>query len=118
MDCQLAKFERNPYPNKVVWVQDDVLHTQYYWLGVDEPKERTKLVASIEGQTITIHESDVSKITVYLNDEMLDLDKPVIMKYKEKILCKKIVLRDRNVIHKTIRDPKDYYTAKLEIGLP
>ncbi|MBT4530513.1 MAG: hypothetical protein HOC27_04855 [Phycisphaerae bacterium] len=114
----LAKFERNPYPNKVVWVQDDVLHTQYYWLGVDEPKERTKLVASIEGQTITIHESDVSKITVYLNDEMLDLDKPVIMKYKEKILCKKIVLRDRNVIHKTIRDPKDYYTAKLEIGLP
>ena len=114
----MATFSRNPYPRKVVWVQDDVLHNQYYWLGVDEPKERTKIVASIDGQTITIHESDVSKITVYLNDEMLDLDKPVIMKLKDNTLCTKTLVRDRNVIHKTLRDPKDFYTAKLSIGLP
>ena len=57
----MATFTRNPYPNKTVWVQDDVLHNQFYWLGVDEPKARTKIIASIEGQTITIHETDVKK---------------------------------------------------------
>ena len=70
----LAQFERNPPPQKIVWVQDDVLHKQFYWLAVEEPKARSKIVASIDGQTITIHESDVSKLTVYLNDKMLAID--------------------------------------------
>jgi len=28
------------------------------------------------------------------------------------------VIRDRNVIQKTLRDPKDYYTASLSFELP
>ncbi|MBC8309856.1 MAG: hypothetical protein H8E83_05000 [Planctomycetes bacterium] len=114
----MAKFVRNPYPNKVVWVQDDVLHNQYYWLGVDEPKARTKIVASIEDQTITIHESDVNKITIYLNDTLIDLDKPIILKYKDRQLGSQEVIRDRNVVQKTLRDPKDYYSGKIVIDLP
>jgi hypothetical protein len=114
----MATFARNPHPQKIVWVQDDVLHEQYYWLSVDEPVARTKIVASIEDQTITIHESDVNKITVYLNDSMLDLEKPIIMKYKDKMIGTQNVIRDRNVIQKTLRDPKDYYTASLSFELP
>ena len=114
----LASHTRNPIPQKIVWVQDDVLHQQMYWLAVDEPKARTKIVASIDGQTITIHESDVQKITVYLNDEMIDLDKPVVLKYKERELGSFHVLRDRSVIEKTLRDPKDYYTASFTFDLP
>ena len=114
----LAKFKRNPYPRKIVWIQDDVLHDQFYWLGVDEPTERTKIVASIDGQTITIHETDVNKITVYLNDLMLDIDKPVILKYKDKTLGAQVVLRDRKIIQKTLRDPIDYYTAQITFEFP
>ena len=114
----LSQFERNPYPQKIVWVQDDVLHDQYYWLAVDDPKPRAKIVASIDEQTLTIHESDVKKITVYLNDLMLDLDKPIVLKYKNRELGSMQVLRDRDVIQKTLRDPKDYYTAQISFGLP
>ncbi|MBT4524677.1 MAG: hypothetical protein HOC21_07125, partial [Phycisphaerae bacterium] len=113
----LAKFERTPNPRKIVWVQDDVLHNQFYWLGVDDPKARTKIIASIEGQTITIHKSDVQKMTVYLNDEMLDLEQPVILEYKNIKLDTKL-LRSRAVIQKTLRDPKDYYTAEFNFELP
>jgi len=114
----MATFTRNPHPKKIVWVQDDVLHDQMYWLGVDEPSERTKIVASIEGQTITVHETDVNKITVYLNDSMLDLEKPVILKFKGKTISTQKVTRDRSVIKKTLRDPLDYYTASLIFELP
>ena len=114
----LAQFERNPYPEKIIWVQDDVLHEQFYWLGVDEPKARTKIVASISGQTITIHESDVDRITFYLNDTLLDIDKPVVLMFKDRKLGTLQAVRSREVIRKTLRDPKDYYTAELNIGLP
>ncbi|MDP7006012.1 MAG: hypothetical protein QF718_07370, partial [Phycisphaerales bacterium] len=114
----MANFIRNPYPDKVVWVQDDVLHNQYYWLGVDEPQARTKIVASIEDQAITIHESDVGKLTVYLNDSMLDLDKQITFIYKDRFFGSQKVVRDRNIIQKTLRDPKDYYTAQFDLLLP
>lgn len=114
----MATFIRNPYPQKIVWVQDDVLHKQMYWLAVEEPKARTKIVASIDGQTVTVHEADVKQITVYLNDKMLDLDIPIILKYKTRTLGTKNVLRSQGVIEKTLRDPKDYYTASFTFDLP
>ena len=114
----LAQFERNPYPKKIAWVQDDVLHKQFYWLGVNNPKARTKIVASISGQTITIHQCDVDTITFYLNDILLDLDKPITLMIKERELATLQAIRNREVIRKTLRDPKDYYTAEITIGLP
>jgi hypothetical protein len=114
----LATFDRNPYPRKIVWVQDDVLHNQMYWLGVDTPQERTKIVASIDGQTITIHESDVNTMTLYLNDTMLDLDEPVILNYKDRVLGSFDVVRSQLTTLETIRDSEDYYTAVLRISLP
>lgn len=114
----LAQYERNPYPQRVVWVQDDVLHNQFYWLAVDEPKERTKIIASIDGQTITIHESDVTTMTIYLNDTMMELDKSIIVKYKDRELGSFDVVRSQQTILETMRDSKDYYTSELRIVLP
>jgi len=114
----MAEFTRNPNPQKIVWVQDDVVHDQFYWLGVDEPVERTKIVASIDGQTITIHETDVQQITFYLNDNMLDLEFPVVVVYEERTLGTFEVIRNSATIIDTLRDPTDYYTATLNIGLP
>jgi hypothetical protein len=114
----LAQSERNPYPRRVVWVQDDVTHNQFYWLAVGKPKARTKIVASIINQTITIHESNVETLTVYLNDTMLDLDKPVFLKYKDKVLGSFNVFRNQQTMVKTIRDSKDWYAGEITISLP
>ncbi len=114
----MATFTRNPYPNKVTWIQDDVLHKQFYWLGVDDPEARTKIVASIDGQVITIHETDVKKMTVYLNDKLVSLDEPIIVQYKDRIITKVKLIRNRDIIQKTLRDPKNYYTASYTFELP
>lgn len=109
----MAQFTRNPYPRKVVWVQDDVVHDRFYWLGVDNPTARTKIVASIEGQTVTIHEADgVEEITVYLHDAMLDLDQPITLVYGDRVFRSR-VYRDTDVIKLTLRDPSDYFTASV-----
>ena len=114
----MATFTRNPYPNKIVWVQDDVLHNQFYWLGVDEPKARTKIIASIEGQTITIHETDVKKMTVYLNDVLVNLDEPIILNYQDREITTITLPRNIQTVQKTFRDPKNYYTASFTFRLP
>ncbi|MEE2912327.1 MAG: transglutaminase domain-containing protein [Planctomycetota bacterium] len=113
----MAQFTRDPFPLKVVWAQDDVVHDRFYWLAVDNPSPRTTIVASIDGQTVTIHEAgEVENITVYLNDRMLDLDQDVMVRYGERVIRTK-VYRDRDVIVKTLRDPGDYYTGSVEFQL-
>jgi hypothetical protein len=113
----MAQFTRNPYPRKVVWVQDDVVHDRFYWLGVANPTARTKIVASIEGQTVTIQEADgVGEITVYLHDVMLDLDQHITLIYGDRVVNEK-VYRDADVIRSTLRDPSDFFTASITFKL-
>ena len=113
----MATFTRNQYPEKIVWVQDDVVHKQFYWLGVKEPKARTKIVASIDGQIITIHESNVKNITVYLNDSMVDLDEPIVVQYQDREIVNKKLMRNQQTIHDTFRDPKNYYTVSVSFSI-
>ncbi|RYD76270.1 MAG: hypothetical protein EOP84_17125 [Verrucomicrobiaceae bacterium] len=77
----MEKFTRNPFPEKVVWQQDDVTQPHFYWLSV--PKEEARAGATItaerQGQQITLDTKDTKQITVRLTDAMLDLDQPVII---------------------------------------
>ena len=75
----MAKYTRNPYPNKVVWVQGDVNKEYFYWLGVpvSEAKKGSKLIADIDGNTINIGDCDYTKVRIYLNEKMVDLSQPV-----------------------------------------
>ena len=113
----MAQFTRDPYPRKIVWIQDDVVHDRFYWLGVDDPTPRTKIVASIDGQTVTIHEADgISEVTVYLHDAMLDLDQHITLTYGDLVLSER-VYREPEVITSTLRDPSDHYTASVTFQL-
>jgi hypothetical protein len=119
----MSKFTRNPHPDRVVWYQDDVTHTRFYWLGIaagSAMKGRTT-IATRTGQTIDIKQSDDDKLTIYLNDTMVDLDQPIIVKYKDKILAKKTAGRSIANIAQSLShrvDPASIYSAKLEISLP
>ena len=111
----LSEFTRNPYPQKIVWLQDDVLHNQFYWLSVNEPNTRDKTIAEISGQTITIQTSHQGSMTIYLNDQMLDLDLPVIIVVNDSQPTVHKVRRDASVIHESMRDYQDWYSAKIDV---
>lgn len=75
----MAKFNRRAWPAKVVWYQDDVTHDRFYWLQVPEgsAEKDQRLVATVEGQTVSL-EGEVPKgIRLLLNDVLIDLDRPV-----------------------------------------
>lgn len=114
------KFTRQAWPKKIVWLQDDRTHSRLYWLGVDKSlaKERTKIVAEVEGQEIRVV-SEVSPIKLYLNDLLLDLSMPVKVKLNDQQVFEGMVPRTQAAIEASLADRLDVAliaTAVLEIG--
>ena len=116
----VSNFIRNPYPKKVVWMQDDVVHNRFYWLKVDKPQINSLIIASINNQTITIEKATISEIIIRLNDEMIDMDKQVIVMYLDTEIFNGIVKRTRETLLKSIEeygDPKSIYFGEISISL-
>jgi len=100
----LAEHTRNPYPEKIVWrcfQKDGIYRDHFYWLSLSQTptegefeiiatldKGSNKVVISAE-EVVTVQYKKEKKSTrkpleaahviVHLNDEMLDLDKEVII---------------------------------------
>ena len=75
----MAKFTRQAWPKKVIWVQTGVPHHQFYWLQVpaDTSKPGQKMVATVKGQAVGLV-GDIPKGTALrLSDALLNLDEPV-----------------------------------------
>ena len=76
----MAGFTRNPWPTKVVWFQDDIIHRRFYWLQVPENvelKEKQQIVATVKDGTITLEGDVPPQLHLRLSDRLLDLDQPV-----------------------------------------
>ena len=75
----MAEHVRNPTPDRIVWVQDDVTHRESYWLAVDEAncKPRSEIIADVDGQTISLRATGVDSVRVRLDDRFIDLDQPI-----------------------------------------
>jgi hypothetical protein len=118
----MAKHARVDRPTKIVWLQDDVTHDRFYWLKVGQPKAGSRVVASRAGNTITIESwRDLDSLTVRLDDSMVDLDQPIVIRTPGAVLFDGTVSRNRKVMEATLDergDPKGIYTAEVTVTLP
>ena len=76
----MAKFRRQPWPKKIVWVQDDIVHRRFYWLQVPDGvaiADRAKVVAVVEGAKITLSGDLPASIVLRLSDDLVDLEQPL-----------------------------------------
>lgn len=76
----MAGFTRDPWPGRIVWVQDDVTHSRFYWLGIPDAaaaKAGDRIVAQADGQAIALTGDVPSGTTLRLSDRLVDLDRPV-----------------------------------------
>ena len=82
----MAKFTRNPWPDKVIWRQDSVTQTRFYWLGVSESDHVNgrRIEATVKGQTISLTAKQTSRVKVRLSDELVDLDRSLVVKLNGK----------------------------------
>ncbi len=119
----MAKHTRNPTPKRVIWRQDDVTHDRFYWLALPEgsAKKGTEIVATVEGQRVTLESNDVKRVIVRLSDALVDLDKPVTIAMGDKILFEGKVERTAATIAKTLEERGDsrlMFDAEVEVMLP
>ena len=118
----MAKYKRNPIPDKVVWVQGDEKKSAFYWLGVpiSQAAKGKKIVARYEGNTVEIISSDYSAATLYLSDSMMDLDKPVRVVFGEKVLFEGSVTRKPAAMRQSLRDRGDLsyiFPVRIDVTL-
>lgn len=119
----MAQFRRNPYPEKVVWRQELVVRDAMYWLSApkDECQHGKRVVVSREGNVIDIEECDYTRLTIYLNDKMCNLDKPVEVRYKGEQLFKGRLRRTRAMMQQTLSERGDLrymFPTAVEVELP
>lgn len=96
----MAKHTRNPWPNKVLWCQDNVTHKRFYWLANKDPRAKQMITAEVKGQEIVLRAAKEDQkmdppvldkahtgtfaplggVQLRLSDALLDLDKPVTVK--------------------------------------
>lgn len=118
----MAQYRRNPYPKRVIWRQEEVVREHFYWLSApkSELKHGKSVEASIEGNRIDINHCDYSKITIYLNDYMVDLDKKISIYYKGKKIATKKPKRTIASLYSTLwqRGDRSYaFPCTIEIEL-
>lgn len=119
----MEKFTRQPLPEKVVWYQDDVTHTHSYWLERPqaEVKAGQELIAERTGQVITLTSTNVNTVTVLLNDAMLNLDEPVIIRSGGQMLFSNLVTRTVAELAGTLNERGDTnlaFSAAVTVHLP
>ncbi len=119
----MAKHKRNRYPKRIVWKQDDVKHTRFYWLSAeaDDISGRPLVTVERDGQEINVEQSDLNRLTIRLCDAMLDLDEPVEITWKGKELTKQTPKRTIGTLAKTLNErgeKEGMFSAEITIVEP
>ncbi len=104
----VLKFKRKPYPKKVIWEPKRDFNKCFYWLKVNEPKVGQRIEGEIKGNTIKLTTENLDGgFSVFLNDELVDLDKPVVVKINGTTEFKGVVISSVSAIVETVADKID-----------
>ncbi|MDR0528944.1 MAG: hypothetical protein LBG69_04965 [Zoogloeaceae bacterium] len=105
----MAQFRRNPLPEKVIWLQDDVPHNSFYWLRVPSSEAENGKLAIVErtGNTFTVISNDYGSLSIGLNDAMIDFESPVRVIVDGEVIFDKKVRRNAAAICMSVRDRYD-----------
>ncbi len=109
----MAGFTRRAWPERIVWLQDDVTHERFYWLalpaGSAQPGQR--IVASIAKNVVTLDPGTAPSLALRLSDELLDLDQPVIVQVGDRRLHEARVPRTARTLWLSLQQRADPTTA-------
>jgi hypothetical protein len=117
----MAQFRRNPYPERIVWRQEESNpRTGFYYLSIsrDEAKAGREVRVDQSDNTFTIVKNDYATLYLNLNDKFVDLDKPVTIIRDGQQIFNGTVTRKAEHIARSIEErlDRDYiFSAALKI---
>ncbi len=105
----LQRHQRNPYPTRIVWRQEEVTHPHFYWLTAPEYQlQRGKTVRlTLQGNTVNIQQCDYTQLTLHFNDQMVNLDEPITIQHNGKTLFKGKLTRTLTNLQTTLTQRDD-----------
>ena len=119
----MAKFSRNPLPEKIAWRQGGVTRSNFYWLAAAEGKQQ-------KGSTIAIKRKEnrfeiesfdkLESIRIRMNSTMVDFSKPVEISVGDKVMSVKAE-QTAGLIYQTIEDRGDpglIFSSEIVFELP
>jgi poly(3-hydroxybutyrate) depolymerase len=119
----MAKFSRDPVPERIVWKQTGTPHERSYWLAVptNESKADSLVIAKRDGQLIEITAAEkVDRLLIRFDDRIADLEEPVRVMKEGKELFSGTASRTIGVMLKTLAsrgDPSLVFDAEIEVSL-
>lgn len=113
----MAAFTRRPWPQRVIWFQDDVLHERFYWISLPAGTAALgqRFVAEVEGQLVRITQA-AAPLELRLSDALLDLDRPVIVELEGRRVFEGRVPRSAAELWRSLEeraDPRSASSARL-----
>ncbi len=118
----MAKFDRNPWPKKIIWRQANGITSRFYWLQIPEKHlaKGQRITAGVDGQSIAIEAENTPRLVVRLSDQLVDLDKPVTISVNGQEKFSGTVKRSAREIIKSLdqrADPASAATASVTLKL-
>ncbi|MBJ6120874.1 hypothetical protein JAO74_03595 [Sphingomonas sp. BT553] len=118
----MAQFTRDPWPTRLVWVQDDVRNDRFYWLQIPPDasvRPGVRMDARVDEQTIALTGDVPPGTALRLSDRLVDLDRPIRVTVNGRKAFEGRVMRTAEAIRASLReraDPGSAATAILRLG--
>lgn len=131
----MSRHVRRRRPRRVVWLQDDVVHGRFYWLGMPDGarKPRTAARVRIDGNRVVVEQgTTATALTIWLDDDLVDLGRPVVVVVecgeaggeaggeaaRPRLPDERRVTRTIRTMAETLRlDPAAVYFARIDVVL-
>lgn len=118
----MTAHPRAAYPSRVTVAPGDPFPTRAYWLRIAPNAPDARIVAEVDREAgrIEIEGTGASQVTLYLNDAVLDLDRPIRVAYKNREherLAARRVAWVLDLLQDGTSDPASVYVATLTIDL-
>lgn len=119
----MARFSRDPIPQRIVWKQTGTLRDRSYWLAVDmkDAKGGSLVIANRQGQQIEIIKAEqITTLILRLDDRMLDLDQPVVVTHQGKELFRGVAARTIGTMISTLAgrgDPGLVFDSQVSVAI-
>ena len=109
----MMQYRREPFPDRVVWKQDDVTHGRFYWLAVamDQAKAGQLMRAEVKGQEIVVTAEALNQLTLRLSDSLLNLDEAIKVNVNGKVVFDGKVERSAGSLWGSLNERMDLSAA-------
>ncbi len=103
----MQKFARDPYPDLVLLNTSHGADPHHFWLKLNAPAKHEAITAKYKDNLVEIESEKLTSLSVRLNDEMVDYDKPVTVKLNGEVVFQEKLERQLSVMLETWKERRD-----------